>query len=235
MVWSRNRRRKAGLTGSGRIIENTHWWFWDDRSHPGLITREKFNELQRLALSEPERSKLSSALTGGGIVSRYVRESYFAKINKYLVEEGKKGRIDHWVGFRWDSRCFDVFKAYLNVLAYWGFDFAWKEIFDARCDPAIVVLHGDQPVHCILQDDLIEIVGRPSRFAAHTYRAAWSIDVSEPQMIITSRLKPGDNREQAPGVRRFIVDSRSMTVPTPSEVVESWPRIVVPDLDPSRV
>jgi hypothetical protein len=225
MVWSRRRRRKAGLTGSGRIIENIHLWFWDDRAYPGLITREKFDELQRLALSEAEQRKLSSALAGRGIVSRYVRESYFAKINEYLVEQGKKGSIDHWVGFSWDSRCFDVFKAYLNVLAYWGFDFAWKDIFDVRCDPAIVVLRGGQPVHCVLQDDIIEIVGRPCRFAAHTYRAAWSIDVTEPRLVVTSRLKREDYREGEPIVRKCVVGSRSMIVMTASEFDEAWPRI----------
>jgi hypothetical protein len=225
MAWGRKKRRKAGLTGSGRIIENIHWWFWDDRAYPGLITREKFDDLQQLALSEAEQRKLSSALTRSGIVSRYAREGYFAKINEYLVEEGKKGCIDRWVGFSWESECFDVFKAYLNVLAYWGYDFTWKEIFDVRCDPAIVIIRGGQPVHCILQQDIIDIVGRPCRFAAHTYRAAWSIDVSEPQLVVTSRLKREDYREGEPIVRKCVVGSRSMILATPPEVDESWPRI----------
>jgi hypothetical protein len=226
MFWRRKKRRKPGPTGSGRIIDNIHWWFWDDAAYPGLITREKFDELQRLALTEAEQRKLSSALIRRGIVSRSARKFYFAKINDYLVQEGKQGGIDRWIGFSWDSQCFDVFKAYLNILAYWGYDVTWKEIFDARCDPAIVVLRGGQPVHCILQHDIIDIVGRPSRFAAHTYRAAWSIDVSEPQLVVTSRLKREDYREGEPMVRKCVVGSRSMILATPPEVDESWPRII---------
>jgi hypothetical protein len=144
----------------------------------------------------------------------------------YLVNEAKQGGIDRWVGFRWDNQCFDVFKAYLNVLVYWGYDFRWKEIFDVRCDPAIVVLRRGQPVHCILEGDIIEIVGRPCRFAAHTYRAAWSIDVSEPQLVVTSRSQRESYGEGEPLVRKCIVGSRLMRLATPPEVDESWPRIV---------
>jgi hypothetical protein len=225
MFWRRTKRRKPGPTSSGRIIDNIHWWFWDDADCPGLITRAKFDELQRLALSEPEQRKLSSALTRRGIVSRSAREFCFAKINEYLVQDRKQGGIDRWVGFSWDSQCLDVFKAYLNVLAYWGYDFTWKEIFDARCDPAIVVLRGGQPVHCVLEHDIIAIIGRPCRFAAHTYRAAWSIDVSEPQLVVTSRLKREDYREGEPIVRKCVVGSRSMRLAAPPEVNESWPWI----------
>jgi hypothetical protein len=222
MFWG----RKPGLTGSGRIIDNIHWWFWDDGAYPGLITRDNFKELQRLALSEAEQRKLSSALSRTGLANRPTREFCFAKINEYLVEEAKQGGIDRWVGFSWDSQCFDVFKAYLNVLAYWGYDFAWKEIFDARCDPAIVVLRGGQPVHCILEHDIIDIVGRPSRFAAHTYRAAWSIDVCQPQLVVTSRLKREDYQDGDPLVRKCVVGSRSMIPATAPEVAASWPRII---------
>jgi hypothetical protein len=45
--------------GTGEFIDNMDWWFWNGRALPGLLSREQFERLRGLALTEQENRELA--------------------------------------------------------------------------------------------------------------------------------------------------------------------------------
>lgn len=145
-------------TGTGRIIENVDWFFWDDAEWPGLINFEKFSALANEALSEAERQKFASARVSNRIVS--VGESrnrasddvekYHQKISHHLAQLRKCDieRLNFWTTYYWRAGQNGVpvdtglrlLKAYLNVLEYWGYAVRWRDAYDAQGRLRLVVV-----------------------------------------------------------------------------------------------
>jgi hypothetical protein len=206
LFWrAKKSKRSPGPKGTGRFIDNIRWWFWDDPSFPGLISRDKFEELRRMALSESENRAFSTALVKYSIVdwagrssSRTIEETnyYFEQINKFLVNmrENELSQIDKWIELDWCVDCLDVFKAYLNVLDYWCYPYSWQEIRDARDGRGILVMYGNTPEYCILETDVRWVRGRPYRFIADIKGASWTFDVERPELTITYSVL-GKSRE----------------------------------------
>jgi hypothetical protein len=206
MFRKRKKEQTPGPTGSGRIIWNVDWWYWDDAEFPGLIDSENFSDLRQAALSEQEYRKLVSAMIASDIVSLdghqnrkalQEREAHFSKLNRFLLQ-AKKDRLDdvqRWIGVSWERNCLNVLKAYINVLGTWGYPYEWQQISDARGDPAILVLHDGKPAACMREADIRFIQGRPYRFSADIGAGAWRFDLSEPHLVIVAKTSSDDGSD----------------------------------------
>ena len=153
------------------------------------------------------------------------RAYYFGIMSDYLVSlrNLKSSEINNWVCPDWQDNCFEVFKAYISVLEFWNYPYRCEEIFDARSDPALLILYDGKPAYCVLENDIQSIRGRPFRFVADTYRASWRFDIAEPELCITSRIKREEYVEGRPIVRRNIVGSHDLMPVSAIGMDALWP------------
>lgn len=166
-------------TGTSQFIDNIHWWYWDGTRTPGLLTRDSFDKLMVSALPPEEQAEFilsfSTMVTLGQ--KNFDREkrakAFLTKMGTHLerIQTSNQVYFDEIVMKKWirpnvKEPLLDVFKAYLNVLEYWGYPYSWQSIKDARhLDAGIVLLVNGKPSHCIAEEDVGEITGRPHAFS----------------------------------------------------------------------
>ncbi len=156
MFFRKHNKRAPGPTGSGLFIENIDWIFWDDDATPGLVSRDKFSTIMKLALSEKEYSDyvmangLANMISGGKIdeASLKIRNDLWAKAAAFLKAAcSKESTVHHYIECSWfmekmpfGFNPLNVLKAYINVLKDWGYEVDWSDAKDARgdCDALIV-------------------------------------------------------------------------------------------------
>jgi hypothetical protein len=149
--------KTLGPTGSGFLIENVDWFFWDDITTPGLLSRDKFWELQRTALSESDFKALNMADALAGIISGgkidetaiKTRDAFYKKASDFLANlcEKDKHAADYWLETDWvvEDAPFgfeprNVLKAHINILKHWGYDVDWYDAKDARGDQDVLII-----------------------------------------------------------------------------------------------
>jgi hypothetical protein len=135
-MFFKRKQRKPGPSGTGEFIDNIHWWFWDDAVTPGLLSRDAFSEVRSAALPTEDAARLSTALVSGSIESDGKKDAQaintakilLIKVSDYLARQRKTDPdiFSRWVKEKWtraDTReaMLDVFKAYINVLEFWGY------------------------------------------------------------------------------------------------------------------
>ena len=71
MFWRKEKShpKMPGPGGSGNIIDNIEFWFWDDAVAPGLIDRDRFDELSKKALTASEHANYIRTLLSSQIAS----------------------------------------------------------------------------------------------------------------------------------------------------------------------
>lgn len=156
-MFFRKQRKKPGPTGSGLLIENINWVFWDDRTTPGLLTRDKFLELRKIALSEREASDLNIAIAFARMISSNkrneaaikTRDILYKKVENFLANlcANDKNAADYWLESDWLMKDApygfepeNVLKAYINILNGWGYDVDWYDAKDARGDKGVLMI-----------------------------------------------------------------------------------------------
>ncbi len=168
-------------TGTGQFIMNIDWWFWDDAETPGLMTGEGLSQAAKEALTEAEWGRFCVLLVIGRVHStRPLGQAtdadgrlLFAKIGRHLMEIREKDShrfseyvIPKWTSINVGTSMLNVFKAYINVLEGWGYQYHWQSIKNARDeDDGVLLLSRGTPTHRISPTDVKEIVGLPHDFS----------------------------------------------------------------------
>ncbi len=176
--WAKRKLGGPSRTPSGRFIDNIDWWFWDGPSWPGLLTRESFHSLRTDALTAAEDSELSRLLVTNSIRGAKAGAGQdgrlavlLSKVSGHLASRAAEHETAPFLERNFLENSSKAFRAYLNVLSYWGYGYSWDNISAPDLSRTTIVLHDNAPV-CAVQDHLIRsIQGYPFRFVVDLPRA----------------------------------------------------------------
>ena|SRR5271166_613609 len=219
MFWrsKEGKSRAPGPTGTGKLIVNLDWWFWDDPASPGLVSIDRFAALRELALAPNEHKRLSTLLiseelvAGPGQKRSSSEEKAFIdhalrKVGNYLaqIRKDKFTQLDYWLGSNFmlhndgwvkdqngmnlNHDILRVVAAYVNVLEVWGFKYAWHSIQDSDNNPALLLYRNGEPRYCLTQSEVEYVQGKPYRFSIMTKRGVWHFDCNDSAFEISPRM-----------------------------------------------
>jgi hypothetical protein len=124
----------------------------------------------------------------GGIKPSQVRQERSAQLLRQLGEYLERSEsISDYILSEFEADAFEVLKAYLNILQYWGLHYEWGEAITPNNEPSLVVLSNSESRLPVKKSDVLFVQGRPFRFLINFRGATLSFDEERQVLVLNSR------------------------------------------------